>query len=60
MKKNDEKFDDFEEKLNFRFEEEGGINVTTHQRTDVQSLRVKDEKKKNKKEGKRTKNHRKR
>ena len=42
----DSKFDEFEAKYNFRFEEEGGINVTTHKRDLEEGYRIKDEKRK--------------
>ena len=40
----DSKFDEFEAKYNFRFEEEGGINVTTFKRDVEETYRKKDEK----------------
>ena len=39
---NDDKFDDFENKYNHRFEEEGGANITTYQRN-IDSYRHKDD-----------------
>lgn len=44
---NDEKFEEFEEKYNFRFEEEGGANLTTHQRN-METYRQKDDTRKEK------------
>ena len=39
---NDDKFDEFENKYNHRFEEEGGANITTYQRN-IDSYRHKDD-----------------
>ena len=39
---NEDKFDDFENKYNHRFEEEGGANITTYQRN-IDSYRHKDD-----------------
>lgn len=39
---NEDKFDDFENKFNHRFEEEGGANITTYQRN-IDSYRHKDD-----------------
>ena len=39
---NDDKFDDFENRYNHRFEEEGGANITTYQRN-IDSYRHKDD-----------------
>ena len=39
---NDSKFDEFENKFNHRFEEEGGANITTYKR-DIDSYRHKDD-----------------
>jgi protein KRI1 len=41
----DQYFEEFEERYNFRYEEEGGANITTHRR-DMESFRVKDDSKK--------------
>jgi protein KRI1 len=41
----DEIFDEFEAKYNFRFEEEGGANITTHKR-DLETYREKDDSRK--------------
>ena len=41
----DEVFEVFEEKYNFRYEEDGGANITTHRR-DMESFRIKDDSKK--------------
>jgi protein KRI1 len=40
----DSKFDEFEAKYNFRFEEEGGINMTTYKRDMEETYRQKDDK----------------
>jgi len=39
---NEDKFDNYEQKFNFRFEEQGGINITTHTR-DMDTYREKDD-----------------
>jgi len=39
---NEDKFDNFEQKFNFRFEEQGGMNITTHTR-DLETYREKDD-----------------
>jgi protein KRI1 len=39
----DEEFDEFEQKYNHRFEEEGGANITTYQRNIADSYRIKDD-----------------
>lgn len=41
----DQFFEEFEERYNFRYEEEGGANITTHRR-DLETYRVKDDSKK--------------
>lgn len=41
----DQFFEEFEERYNFRYEEEGGANITTHRR-DMESFRIKDDSKK--------------
>jgi len=41
----DQVFEEFEERYNFRYEEEGGANITTHRR-DMESYRIKDDSKK--------------
>lgn len=38
----DQYFEEFEERYNFRYEEEGGANITTHKR-DMETFRIKDE-----------------
>ncbi len=41
----DQFFEEFEERYNFRYEEDGGANITTHRR-DIESYRIKDDSKK--------------
>lgn len=41
----DQFFEEFEERYNFRYEEEGGANITTHRR-DLETYRIKDDSKK--------------
>lgn len=38
----DQFFEEFEERYNFRYEEEGGANITTHKR-DMETFRIKDD-----------------
>lgn len=48
---NDSKFDEFEDKFNHRFEEEGGANITTYKRN-IDSYRHKDDSRANKRKEK--------
>jgi protein KRI1 len=49
----DEIFDEYEAKYNFRFEEEGGANITTYKR-DLETYREKDDSRKQKRKDKET------
>lgn len=45
----DQYFEEFEERYNFRYEEEGGANITTHKR-DLETYRIKDDTRKKKRD----------